>query len=238
MNKNILLNCIGGGKYTQSQIRNGDTGLQNGFNEVHLMNVNDIDPVFKEKNRKILESPKGGGYWLWKVYFIDRILNKMDESDVLFYCDAGSHFIRNMTPIFDKIRNDEKGIISFLIGGNHLEKYWTKRDLFIHMGLDSSEYKNTRQINGAFMGFRKTEFSLNVIKEYLDLACNFHLISEESSINSNDLEFKDHRHDQSIWSLLTKKYKITIHPEITQWGLVHNECKPEEQYIEHTRDQG
>ena len=30
------------------------------------------------------------------------------------------------------------------------------------------------------------------------------------------LEFKEHRHDQSIWSLITKKNKVTILPDPTQ----------------------
>ena len=30
--------------------------------------------------------------------------------------------------------------------------------------------------------------------------------------------FKDHRHDQSIWSLLCKKYNIEPHKLISQWG--------------------
>jgi hypothetical protein len=34
----------------------------------------------------------------------------------------------------------------------------------------------------------------------------------------NSLEFKDHRHDQSILSLLVKKYNIEIFRDPTQWG--------------------
>jgi hypothetical protein len=48
---------------------------------------------------------------------------------------------------------------------------------------------------------------MNFVNEWYILGCNYHLIDDTNSITDNDSEFVDHRHDQSIFSLLIKKYK-------------------------------
>ena len=52
-----------------SQKGNSQSGLSNGgFDEVFSYNYSDIDDEFKEKNKHILEQPRGAGFWLWKPY--------------------------------------------------------------------------------------------------------------------------------------------------------------------------
>jgi hypothetical protein len=58
----------------------------------------EIDPVFMDKHKNILSLPRGGGYWLWKPYMIDSILQLLNEGDVLFYLDAKYYFIENFFP--------------------------------------------------------------------------------------------------------------------------------------------
>ena len=86
------------------------SGLSNGgFDEVFSYNYSDIDDEFKEKNKHILEQPRGAGFWLWKPYIIKKTLEKIEENDLLFYSDSGISFIR---PIDDLIKimdeTDEK----------------------------------------------------------------------------------------------------------------------------------
>ena len=38
---------------------------------------------------KAFKFRKGGGYWSWKPYIIDKTLEIMSENDVLLYCDVG-----------------------------------------------------------------------------------------------------------------------------------------------------
>ena len=64
----------------------------------------------------------------------------------------------------------------------------------------------------------KNDFTVNLVKEYLQYAQDERIITDLISENKNYDVFKDHRHDQSIWSLLCKKYNIEPHKLISQWG--------------------
>jgi len=232
----ILLNYADG-KFLESQFKNSQTGLAAGFNVVYQMNRSEISPVFIEQNKQIMSSKRGVGYWLWKSYFIDTILQTMRESDILFYADSGSMFIRRMEPIFDAVTKDERGVVGFHMAGKHLERHYTKRDVLRQMGADTAEIRDTPQRMASFMCFRGTVSAKSIVREYMKLCCDFDLISDSPNKDGwVEPDYVDHRHDQSIWSVLTKKYNITMLPDPTQWGVQHGETTNEEQYIFHTRD--
>ena len=88
----------------------------------------------------------------------------------------------------------------------------------------------------SFIGIRKTDFTVDFFKNYLQYAQTEQLITDCPSKSKNYDGFKDHRHDQSIFSLLCKKYKIPTLDDPTQWGLKHKESKPGCTYIWHRRN--
>jgi hypothetical protein len=233
----ILLNYASGDKFKQSQIHNSQSGLAAGFNVIYQMSDRNIDRSFKSENEGILSQRRGVGYWLWKPYFIDRLIWTMNEHDVLFYADAGSYFVRRMEPVFDAVQKDQNGVLAFNMSGGHTEKYWTKRDVFRTIGAETSEYTDTPQRMASFMVFRGTAFAKALVREYLNLCCNSHLITDEANVDGwVEPKFQDNRHDQSIWSVLTKKHQVATLPDPTQWGLHHKETTEADVYINHTRD--
>lgn len=232
----ILLNYADG-KFLESQFKNSQSGLAAGFNVVYQMNRSEISPAFIEQNKEIMSSKRGVGYWLWKSYFINKILQGMSETDILFYADSGSVFVRRMEPIFDAVMTDPRGIVGFQMAGKHLERQYTKRDVLRHMGVDTAEVRDTPQRMASFMCFRGTEAAKSIASEYGSLCSDVHLITDSPNTDGwVEPDFVDHRHDQSIWSVLTKKYNITMLPDPTQWGIHHGETSAENQYIFHSRD--
>ena len=233
----ILLNYASGDKFKQSQIHNSQSGLAAGFNVIYQMSDRNIDRSFKSENEGILSQRRGVGYWLWKPYFIDRLIWTMNEDDILFYADAGSYFVRRMEPVFDAVQTDRNGVLAFNMSGGHTEKYWTKRDVFRTIGAETAEYTDTPQRMASFMVFRGTAFAKALVREYLNLCCNAHLITDEANVDGwVEPKFQDNRHDQSIWSVLTKKHQVATLPDPTQWGLHHKETTEADVYINHTRD--
>lgn len=233
----ILLNYSDGGKFIQSQLMNSQSGLAAGFNTVYHMNRSEIDSDFYRKNSGILNEKRGVGYWLWKPYFINKILGFMGKDDILFYADSGSAFVRRMEPVFESVMSDPKGTVAFRLAGGHIEKQYTKRDVFKHMNLQASEYTDTPQRMASFICVRGTDYAKALAKEYLELCCDPHLITDTPNKDGwIEPGFVDHRHDQSIWSLLTKKHEVVILPDPTQWGVQHGENGQEHQYLIHTRD--
>ena len=58
-------------------------------NKHYSYGPNDLDKVFREKNKDILSRERGNGYWLWKSYIINKtIIEKLNERDYLIYTDC------------------------------------------------------------------------------------------------------------------------------------------------------
>ena len=70
--------------------------------QIIIFNKEEIDIDFYQKNKSILESKRGGGYWLWKPYIINKILNKINENDVLLYLDSTYYFTEKFTDLYQK----------------------------------------------------------------------------------------------------------------------------------------
>jgi hypothetical protein len=220
---------------------NSDSGLRVGlFDKVISYSPKDIDRDFFDKNRKILSQTRGNGYWLWKPYFIKKTLELLSSEDLLFYSDSGASFIRPISTLIDGIgvQDDNRGLVAFEL--QHAEKAWTKRDAFILMDCDSATYSETNQRLASFSMWKKTAFTRDFINDCLHYAQDERIITdlENQCGYANYPEFNDHRHDQSIFSLLTKKYGLSAYRDPSQYG---NEAKQSysnsnyEQIIEHTR---
>ena len=224
-NKRILLNYANNGFY-ESQTKNSQCALMAGFNIMYQMRRENIDSHFYENNKEILDCPRGAGYWIWKYYFQDKILSTMTEDDILMYADSGSNFIRTAEPLFDAVRADEKGIIAFMTSDRpdyHMERKWTKREVFTHFGVDDlpsekqTAVKNTPQVQATFRIMRGTEFAKQFTKKCLEHACIKYLVDDTLSVPQED-GFVEHRHDQSVWSLMCKLHDVTCMNDISQWG--------------------
>ena len=217
------------GRYLKAQEYCSNSAKHFGFDEVFSFGTKDIDREFIQNNIKILQQPRGAGYWIWKPYFIQKTLEKMQEGDLLVYSDSGSYYQSSPQPLIDLIQKEEKGVLSFELKGL-LEKEYTKRDAFVLMGLDSPEYCESSQREATFVWMIKNDFTMALAKEYLEYAQDERIITDLPSENPNYPEFKDHRHDQSIWSLLCKKYEIPAHRLISQHGAHLVPDFPEDTY--------
>jgi hypothetical protein len=225
--------------FRKSQKINSKTGKEIGlFDEVISYSPDDIEPDFYKRNRKILSSGKGNGYWLWKPYFIKKTLEMLNWDDFLFYCDSGSYFISPITPLIEISLLNRQDIIVFELPCP--EKIWTKRDVFILMDCDSPKYSDSNQRLSSFSLWKKSIFTINFINEFLHYAQDERLITDLKNQCGypNYPEFKEHRHDQSIFSLLSKKHNLDAYRDPSQWGNSLKNLYPNsnyEQIIEHTR---
>lgn len=235
---NILINYAND-VFRESQKRNSIAGKEVGlFDEVISYSPKDIDAEFFNRNKRILQQKRGNGYWLWKPYFIKKTLEAAKYGDFVFYCDSGSYFIRPVTPLIDRSIATGQEIIVFDL--TYLEREWTKRDAFILMDCDSEKYSESIQRLGSFSLWKKSPFTMNFVDEYLRYAQDERIISdmENQCGYPNYPEFKEHRHDQSIFSLLTKKYDLKAYRDPSQFGNGEIQRYPNSEYeqlIEHTR---
>lgn len=214
----LLIN-FGNHSYYHSQQINRRSGLSvGGFDQVICYTPKDIDSAFWKQNKKILTQKRGAGYWLWKPYFILNALDQLHWGDYLFYCDAGAHFIASINPLINICEQSNQDLIVFEL--ELLEREWTKRDTLVLMNADEGFIVNTPQRIGGYHLWKKTSFSIALLQEWLHYAQDERIITDLPNQlgQPNYPEFIEHRHDQSVLSLLTKKHKIPAHRNPSQWG--------------------
>ena len=206
-------------KYRRAQHLNSRTARKKGKADVVIeYSENDIDDTFYYKNQSILNCSKGNGYWLWKSYIVNKTLNMINDNDYLMYCDSGAYFINDIHLLIDVMENNNQEIMCFKI--NTIEKEWTKRDTFIILDCDSIEYTDSNQNMATLMIMKKTPQVTKFIGEWLRYAQDERLIMDLPNKLGKDnyLGFKENRHDQSILSLLYKKYDYEAFRDPSQYG--------------------
>jgi hypothetical protein len=129
---------------------------------------------------------------------------------VLFWVDSNHIFIEDPQIIIDfAIKNnifchDHYGV-------KYLNKCWTCRDTFVNMGCDELRYWNSRHLQVNTIAFLKNKHSVNFIEEWKNNSLEKRIILGEGKYPNLD-GFKEHRHEQSIFSILVEKYKIPYQP--------------------------
>jgi len=194
------------------------SSLKNGTDIFEKYEKNNLlgDPFWKN-NIEILSQPRGAGYWLWKPYIISKTINKLDEGDIVLYTDAAVLVISSLQPLFNLI-TEERGIIVFEQGTPiHTNKIWTKRDTFRLMDCDEEKYWNDVQLTATFSLWRADQKSVNFLSEWQKYMENPR-ISTDIPCKENFKEFKDHRHDQSVLSIMSQKYNLERFRDPSQWG--------------------
>jgi len=225
--KKIIINYAHAG-FFNSQDTNVQSAIDiGGFTDGVKYRIEDLDEHFVRKNHHILSQKRGAGYWLWKPYIILKTLKQMEDDDILFYSDAAIEFTANMNDYFQFCKEDEKGVVLFY-NNHHLNYVWTKRDCFILMGLDNTSPPGdptpcaaySRQVNAAIQIYRKTDFSLAFCEEYLNACQDPRILTDlPNTLGKENYDgYREHRHDQSIVSLLRFKHSVLAKEDITQWA--------------------
>lgn len=163
------------------------------------------DTEFWGQHYNFIENNKRGyGYWIWKPYIILKQLEKMKEGDTLLYldcgCEANFYAKEKMILLLENVKKKD-----ILLTTSELpEKEWTKKDLLNLLDCDKESIISTYQYQSGIILLVKTDRTVNLVKEWYELCCNYNNIND-TSIIENDKDFKEHRHDQSVISLLCKK---------------------------------
>jgi hypothetical protein len=158
----------------------------------------------------ILSNQRGYGYWIWKPYIIKHVFDHMmNDWDILLWSDAGCEINLLQEKPFSvlwKTTYADKIVGSF----NRPEIEWTKRDAFIFLEMDQNkEAYDTNQHQASVISFCKTPSTSTIVNIWFQTcSTQYNLLDDSPSKNTKRGPFREHRHDQSIFSLLTKKFKV------------------------------
>jgi len=189
------------------------------FHEINCWTQDDIDRDFWERWKHKIPFDgldyKSSGFFIWKPQIVMQVLEKMNDGDVLLYCDVGCHLhhyggAREMFwGYVDLLCKNETGVLCF-IQNNNLERTWTKGDIFDYFGCrDKQEIYNTRQAMSGVIFFRKCEKSMDFVKKWRQVYHDSFELHDSETFNSPNLEgFVANRCEQSTLSLLAKLNKV------------------------------
>lgn len=78
------------------------------------------------------------------------------------------------------------------------------------MDCDTTEYSETDQRLSGFIVLKKTSLSIKFFEEFLNFSLDKRIITNNENVlgHKNYDGFIENRHDQTVFSLLTKKYKL------------------------------
>lgn len=185
-------------------------GHLNIFKETILFTGDSLkeDSEFWDRHEGFVTNNKRGyGYWIWKPYIIKKTMERLVNGDILLYLDCGCEIDVNekddLLNSIEIVKRDK--IVGTLTCDEH---EYNKMDLVKKLKMNNPLYINTSQRQAGIVLYLVCDETRDLVNKWYELACDYHNIDDSPSILKNLPSFKEHRHDQSIFSLLTKKMGI------------------------------
>lgn len=178
------------------------------FDRIHVYERKDLPQPFLDRHGSFLKG-RGLGYWIWKPVVIAESLAHLPPDDLIVYLDVG--FTLNlkgrhrMLDYFNICRDSPHRMLSFM--NVHTEEMWTKADLAVRLGVHTSPaIMSTSQLTAGFLILGNTPSNRDLIDAWAALAVedSYRFSDDSPSLTPNHRTFQEHRHDQSISSLLRK----------------------------------
>ena len=119
----------------------------------------------------------------------------MNNGDILLYLDAGCEInIRErefLIECFELVKKD------YIIGtlGVGFVKERCKMDLVLKLVMNDNKYLDSRQHQAGANMYLVCDEIRQLLDEWYELCCDYHLIDDSESINKNVDSFIDHLHD-------------------------------------------
>lgn len=180
------------------------------FDSVSVYDFDSLPETFRTAHGEYMKSNRRGfGFWIWKPIVILEALLGAENCDCVVYLDAGftinPNGLERFQEYLDIARESRYKMLSFQ--NTHTEAHWTKQDCAQRLGVESSSrHMKTSQLGSGFLILQNTKSNLDLLREWSSVATerNYHYSNDAPSDLVNHSKFQEHRHDQSISSLLRK----------------------------------
>lgn len=180
------------------------------------------DPRFEWLyTHKGVGNPNGGrgfGWFSWKPYVIAGALRRCDPGDIVLYLDADTYPIAPFGVLYDECARRDGMMLFSAVGCWNTN--WTKRDCLIAMGMDEPKYRDCQHAVARFMLFQAGHPRAHAFLDewqhwVLDQRCQ---TFEPSVLAPEYPELREHRTEQSVFTLLAHKYGEKLYREACQFG--------------------
>lgn len=199
--------------------------------DVDVKFINNLEP-------NVWGHSRGAGYWTWKPWLINHELNQLSDNDILLYIDGGCSLnpsqlaVNRFKEYINLIKQSKSKMLVMeledwaggRVGGirltdNNYTNNWCVDYIKSRLSVDDSTINhilNTNQLVATIQILQKSSFTKTILKCTLDMLHDTHgVIFSDQHTKHNE----QHRHDQSVLSLLYKLYNGDLSiPDETYFG--------------------
>lgn len=195
-----------------------ESAMKHGADGYSIWTPGDLSPEFRETMADVLRHERGAGFYCWKPYIVHREMCRLQDGDILVYCDAGNEWKADMRTAIAAMDQD---ILFFSNGWDHLD--WCKTDTLIAIlpyladTIKDSEIARMmqagkfKQVQASTFFIRVTPETRRFVQEWYGWSLIPGMIDNEPSKLPNVPSFREHRWDQSILCCLQIKYGYRLH---------------------------
>lgn len=198
----------------KDQDRQAEQALQFGASVVYKIRFEDLRVTpFYLGNRDLLDEHRGAGYWAWKPYVILKTMMETKlQHDAYIYLDSDLQVVKSLVPFAELTK--EQDVIGIRTTYQHAR--FCKRDVSKAFQAEDVDYLKWYQLQAGTVAYANTPGAQMFLIDWLSACLNKHNISDESSTVPNWPFFLEHRHDQSLFTLVYHHHGYKIYPPKTQ----------------------
>ena len=175
-----------------------------------------VREIFHEHGDFIRSQRSGFGLWVWKPVLVAKALHSIADDELLIYIDSGCEFsmrgVGRLDEYFKLALHNEAAFWSIPF----LEQDWTTE--FVRNKIDPDDnFSKTNQIQATWFILKKCQRTISLVNEWVRFSTQNEyelLIGKRgaSSAEQNSAFIKNHRQDQSVFSLLVKQAGFRPYP--------------------------
>jgi hypothetical protein len=162
---------------------------------------------------------RGFGLYTWKPHVIRRALEALPAGDVLLYADAGCSLNAEGTDRLEDYltlaADDPQGVLAFTLEGKVGE--WTKRAALVAWNADTVEARRREMVQAGILVLRAGRETLDLVREWEARMACIDVVDDSPSPQGEHPEFRGHRHDQSVFTLLAHERGVRRIPDESWW---------------------
>jgi hypothetical protein len=184
-----------------------------GFLNCRAYSPFDLSKEFINSTSEFITLKKGGGYWLWKPFILKDTFDTMHYDEVLVYLDAGCEInihAKNRLYEYIELAKENNGLLSFYLKDKR-EYMYTNQNTFDYFNIKThDDIYNSFQLSANVLIFVKTRKSELLVNKFYQIAVESPYLFADFTNEIKDHRFIQHRHDQSIFSILRKQFDSVL----------------------------
>lgn len=203
------------------------------FNSTRCFTLKDLlqnnADSFQKHFSYVQENPRGLGNLIWKPFLVRQELKTLESGEILLYLDAGCQFNFNVKSttrwkeylelvqlsggLFMQLKNFQFGFQDLT------EIAWTRKTLLDKLNIENCA-RLQNQVQAGILFLMKTPVTELLVDQWLDecIRDSYFALEDSNSIDITEQDFKAHRFEQSVFSILVKQTNLICIPDETYWA--------------------